>query len=148
MAITRWQPFQDITSLQREMNRLMETFAPIRWQDLGNLETGFVPAVEVAETDAFIDLKLEVPGIKPEDMDIQVSAHSVTISGERKTETNSESDGVKRSEFYYGKFYRTVPLSAKVENTAVTAQYQDGVLQLHLPKVEAEKDQVVKVKVS
>ncbi|MDJ0704818.1 MAG: Hsp20/alpha crystallin family protein [Leptolyngbyaceae cyanobacterium MO_188.B28] len=145
MALVRWRPFHEIEGLQREMNQLFDTLSPTRLNqvDLG----GFAPAAEIHETDEAINLKLEVPGMKPEEIDIQVTADSVSISGERKSESRSEEDGVTRSEFHYGKFQRIIPLSTRVQNTQVKAEYKDGVLTLNLPKAEEEKNKVVKVKV-
>jgi HSP20 family protein len=79
------------------------------------------------------------------DFDIQVSRDSISVSGERKEEFLSEEKGVTRSEFRYGKFQRVIPLPARIQNTKVKAEYQDGILKLTLPKAEAEKNKVVKV---
>ncbi|MBN4003162.1 Hsp20/alpha crystallin family protein, partial [Nostoc sp. LPT] len=62
-----------------------------------------------------------------------------------KSETKTQDKGITKSEFYYGKFQRVIPLSARVENTNVTADYKDGILNLTLPKSEQEKNKVVKV---
>ncbi|MEH2065263.1 MAG: Hsp20/alpha crystallin family protein [Nostoc sp.] len=70
---------------------------------------------------------------------------NVHISGERKSETKTENNGTTKSEFYYGKFQRVIPLPARVQNTNVTADYKDGILNLTLPKSEQEKNKVVKV---
>ena len=78
-------------------------------------------------------------------MDVQVTENAVSISGERKSETKTEKDGAIRSEFHYGKFQRVIPLPSKIQNTNVTAEYKDGILNLTLPKTEAEKNKVVKV---
>lgn len=145
MALTRWDPTREFTSLQKEMNRLFDELSPVRLAEIRLPENRLTPALELNETADAIDLKLEVPGMAPEDIEVEVAAASVTISGERKTEALGEAAGVKRSEFYYGKLYRKVSLPARVENTAATADYKDGILYLHLPKLEAEKRSVVKV---
>ena len=67
------------------------------------------------------------------------------IAGKRKSETKSEENGKTRSEFRYGKFKRVIPLPARIQNTNVTADYKDGILNLTLPKSEEEKNKVVKV---
>jgi HSP20 family protein len=74
-----------------------------------------------------------------------VTEDTVYISGERKQETKTEDKGTTKSEFYYGKFQRVIPLPARVKNAHVTADYQDGILKLTLPKLEAEKTKVVKI---
>jgi HSP20 family protein len=143
MSLIKWTPFGDIDALQKEMNHLFEQFVPARREQL--LGGNFVPAAELKETDETIELKVEVPGLSPEDLDIQVTAEAVSISGERKSESTSEEDGVTRSEFHYGRFQRIIPLPARVQNTAVEAEYKDGILNLHLPKDEEEQKRVVKV---
>jgi HSP20 family protein len=143
MSLIKWTPFGDIDALQKEMNHLFEQFVPARREQL--LGGNFVPAAELKETDETIELKVEVPGLSPEDLDIQVTAEAVSISGERKSESTSEENGVTRSEFHYGRFQRIIPLPARVQNTAVEAEYKDGILNLHLPKDEEEQKRVVKV---
>lgn len=145
MALVRLEPFREIDTFQREMNRLFDDiFAPNLQRTNGNGHT-FAPAAEIEETDDAIRLRLEVPGIEAKDLNIEVTAEAVHISGERKSETKTEEKGVYRSEFRYGKFQRVLPLPARIDNQNVQAEYKDGVLHLNLPKVEAEKNKVVKV---
>ncbi len=144
MALVRYNPWQEMNSLQRQLNRLFDdTLTSDNWDNFGNLSK--VPAAELTETDDALHLKLEVPGMEAKDLDIQVMADRVAITGERKSETKSESNGKTRSEFRYGKFSRVIPLSARIQNTNVTAEYKDGILNLTLPKSEEEKNKVVKV---
>ena len=143
MAIVHWSPIQEIETLQREMNQLFDTLSPtVRTRTNG---VTFVPAVEISETPDTIHLKVEVPGMEAKDLDVQVTAESVAISGERKTEVRREEDGMVRSEFRYGKFQRVIPLPTRIQNDKVEAEYKNGVLNLNLPKVDAEKNKVVKI---
>ena len=144
MSLIRWQPFSEIDSLQKEMNRLFDSLAPRTTEELSS---AFVPAAEMEETPEAIHLKLEVPGLDAKDIDIQVSADAISISGERKSETTTEDQGMTRSEFRYGSFRRVIPLPTRVQNTNVNAEYKDGILNLTLPKAEEEKNKVVKVNV-
>ena len=144
MTLIRWQPFEETEHLQRSMNRLFETLSTNNGQ--GKVDRhAFVPAAELQETSEAIHLSLEAPGMKAEDMDIQVTADTVSISGERKEETVSEDKGMKRTEFRYGRFQRIIPLPTRVQNTNVHADYKDGILKLVLPKAEEEKNKIVKV---
>ena len=126
MALVRYNPWQEMNSLQRQLNRLF---------------------------DDALHLKLEVPGMEAKDLDIQVTAEQIAIAGERKSETKSEENGRTRlcgavsfrTEFRYGKFSRVIPLPVRIQNTNVTAEYKDGILNLTLPKSEEEKNKVVKV---
>jgi HSP20 family protein len=146
MALIRWEPFREINSLQREMNRLFDDMARTTANG-GNGEVAFIPAAEMHETPEAIHLKLEVPGMEASDLDVQVTAEAVSISGERKEETKTEEKGMTRTEFRYGKFQRVIPLSTRIQNDKVQAEYKNGILSLTLPKAEAEKNKVVKVNI-
>lgn len=144
MALIRYNPWQEVNSLQRQLNRLFDdALSTENWGDFSNLSK--IPAAELSETDDALLLKLEVPGMEAKDLDIQVMADKVAITGERKSETKSEDKGVTRSEFRYGQFSRVIPLPSRIQNTNVTAEYKDGILNLTLPKSEDEKNKVVKV---
>ncbi|WP_445626825.1 Hsp20/alpha crystallin family protein [Nostoc sp. DSM 114167] len=143
MVLVRYNPWQELNALERHINGLLgDTKVPS-----ARLEKGFikVPAAEIQETEDAIHLKLELPGLEAKDLDIQVTQDAVHISGERKSQTQTQDKGITKSEFYYGKFQRVIPLSARVQNTNVTADYKDGILNLTLPKTEQEKNKVVKV---
>lgn len=143
MLVRRYNPWQELNASERHINGLLgDTRVPS-----ARLEKGFirVPAAELQETDDAILLLLELPGLEAKDLDIQVTEDAVHISGERKSQTQTENNGTTKSEFYYGKFQRVIPLSARIQNTNVTADYKDGILNLTLPKSEQEKNKVVKV---
>ncbi len=143
MALVRWEPFREIDTIQRQMNRLFDELLPITWEAPDGI--AFVPSAEMEETADAIHLKLEIPGIDAKDLNVEVSAEAVSISGERKSETKTEEKGVTRTEFRYGKFQRVIPLSTRIQNDKVQAEYKDGILKLTLPKAEEEKSKVVKV---
>ena len=152
MAIVRYNPWQEMNSLQRQLNRMFDdAMTPASFAEFGNLSK--VPAAELTETEENIILKLEVPGMQPADLNIEATHKSISISGERKSETKSEDEGQTRlcgavsfrTEFRYGSFQRVIPLPAKIQNTQVKAEYKNGILHLTLPKAEEEKNKVVKV---
>lgn len=143
MALVQWTPFREIEALQREMNQLFDTLTPATPGAVNG--KSFIPAAEIEETPNAIHLKIELPGMESKDLDVQVTAEAVMISGERKSETRTEDQGIFRSEFRYGNFRRVIPLPTRIQNDQVEANYQDGILSLKLPKVEAEKNKVVKV---
>ncbi|MGV0104599.1 Hsp20/alpha crystallin family protein [Nostoc sp. DSM 114160] len=143
MALIRYNPWQELNAHLSHINGLLgDTRVPS-----ARFEKGFikVPAAELQETDDAIHLKLELPGLEAKDLDIQVTQDAVRVFGERKSQTQTENNGTTKSEFYYGKFQRVIPLSARIQNTNVTADYKDGILNLTLPKSEQEKNKVVKV---
>ncbi len=144
MRIVPYSPFRELETVQRQMNHLFDNLAGLT-ED--GLNTSFAPAVEIKETDDAFNLKLEVPGLEPKDLNVEVTADAVSISGERKSETRTEEQGMVRSEFRYGKFQRVIPLPSRIQNNKVQAEYKDGILHLTLPKTEEEKNKVVKVNI-
>lgn len=146
MALVRWAPLSEIEGLHREVNRLFDSLTPAQQRGFDDL--AFMPAAEIKETPEAIHLKLEVPGLDSKDLDIQVSAKSVSISGERKSQTETEENGITRSEFRYGRFQRVVPLPARVVNDQTQAEYKDGILTLTLPKEEGDKQKTFKVELN
>jgi HSP20 family protein len=152
MTLTRWQPLRNLElmeplremeNLQHEMNRLFD-----RWMHTGNGGTkdfGFIPSVEMKETDEAVQLKLEIPGLEAKDLNVEVTDDAVSIKGERKSESKTEEKGMIRSEFHYGSFARVIPLPVHVQNDKVTAEYKNGILDLTLPKLEEEKRKTVKI---
>ena len=146
MALIRWQPFQEMNALQRDMNRLFDSLAPMSQETM--MKSAFAPPAEMEETKDAFQIKLELPGMDPNDLDVQVTREAIAISGERKSESKSEENGITRSEFRYGRFSRTIPLPTRIDNTNVQSDYKDGILTLSLPKAEEEKNKVVKVNVT
>ena len=135
MAITRYNPWAEINTLQRQLDQIFGDFqAP----------TFRTPPAELTETEDALNLRLELPGIEAKDVNIEVTANAVKVIAERKTEHKEDT----RSEFYYGKYQRVIPLKARIQNTNVTAEYKEGILNLTLPKAEEEKNKVVKVNLS
>jgi HSP20 family protein len=157
MPITRWEPFQEIErwepslweplhslqQMQQRMNRMMGRLIPSSNGELSAL--GYMPSAEISETPEDIRLKLEIPGMEAKDLNVEVTEDSVSISGERRSETKAEEKGMVRSEFHYGKFERIIPLPTNVQNDKVEAEYKNGVLTLTLPKLEGEKRKAVKI---
>lgn len=144
MALIRWQPYREINTVRNQLDRLFDdVFAPISVAQQDWFTS--VPAAEISESEDAVLLKLELPGMNPKDLDVEVMEQSVSISGERKSESTTDDDGVTRSEFRYGKFQRVIPLPTRVQNTKVTAEYKDGILHLNLPKSEEVKNKVFKV---
>lgn len=141
-----WEPFRGMERLQQDMNRLFDRFLPSGNGEIRSLN--FIPAAEMEETDDVIQLRLEVPGMEAKDLDVQVTDSSITVRGERKSETTTEEKGVIRSELHYGKFERIIPLPARIQTDTVKAECEHGMLRLTLPKVESEQRKAVKVTIN
>jgi HSP20 family protein len=134
-----------MSSFTNEMNRLFSDFermpSSVVYED-----RGFSPACEVAEADGHYLLSLDIPGMKREDIKIEVNENILTISGERKRESKSdEKDKFQRYEKAYGFFKRSFSLPVTIEAGKVEAHYQDGVLELCLPKAPTAKAYRVEV---
>jgi HSP20 family protein len=141
-----WEPFHELESLRREMDRMFGRLMPI--SDGGKNGLTFMPSAEMDETDTEVHLKLEVPGLDAKDLDVEVTTDAVSVKGERKTEVESESEGTVRSEFHYGRFERVIPMPCEIQPDQVEAEYNKGVLTLTLPKAAEESRKSVKVAVS
>lgn len=116
MAIVRYNPWQEMNSLQHQLNRMLDdVLTPASVAEFGNFSK--VPAAELTETKENLVLRLELPGMQPADLNIEATAKSVSISGERKSEVKSEDEGKTRSEFRYGSFQRVIPLPTRIQNT-------------------------------
>ena len=140
-----WSAFDRLPSLRDELNRLFDFALPTR--DSGFF-SGWTPALDVYdEKDNFV-VKAELPGLKKEDIEINVHNGVLTISGERKRETEKKEGQTFRSERYFGRFQRSVTLPALVNVSAVKASYKDGVLTIDLPKADEAKPKQIAVTVS
>ncbi|HEY9688883.1 MAG TPA: Hsp20/alpha crystallin family protein [Coleofasciculaceae cyanobacterium] len=105
------------------------------------------PAAEIEETPEAFLLKVELPGIDPKELEVDVTPESVSIAGERRSQKTVEDKGLFRSEFHYGKFQRVIPLPSPVQTTNSTAEYHDGILFLRLLKVEQESTKAVRLSI-
>jgi HSP20 family protein len=133
-----------LARLHNEMDDLFDGF----FRGLDRPFAGYKawPAIDVAEQDDAIIVRAEVPGTKPDDIDISVYGNTLTISGEKK-ETKEEKDkGYYHVESTYGSFRRDVGLPTDVDSAKVEAAYKDGVLTITLPKAEVSKAVKIKVK--
>ncbi|MGV0026606.1 Hsp20/alpha crystallin family protein [Phormidesmis priestleyi] len=144
MTMMRWQPWQEMDSVRRQLDRMFDDFAPLR-EAMKISEPTWTPAVELSSNDTEFVLRAQLPGIEAKDVDVQVGRNAIALSGEHKFENKTEENGYFRSEFRYGKFQRVIPLPAAVQNDQVTADFKDGVLTLTLPRIQAVKPSVVKV---
>ena len=133
--------------MRDELDRLFESpFAGLT--NASQLLSGWTPALDVYEDKENFIVKAELPGMKNEDIDVSLHDGSLSISGERKSETKHEDAEVYRAERFFGRFQRTVTLPAPVAADKVKAQYKDGVLTVTLPKTEEAKPKQIDVSVS
>jgi HSP20 family protein len=144
MAITRFDPFRDVVTLQSRLNSLFRDFND---GDSPLTTASFVPAVDIYEDPQKVVLKLEVPGIEEKDLDIRVENHTLTVKGERKFEKEEKEENFHRIERRYGSFYRAFTLPSTVDTENVGATYNAGVLRLELNKKAEAQPKQIKVNV-
>ena len=141
MAVIRWQPWYDVDTFSRQMERLLDDLVPSNQ----NSRNSWAPAIELKSTEAEVTLRAELPGIEAKDLDIQVTREAVSISGEYKATHKTETGRYLRSEFRYGNFHRVVPMPYAVQNDGVKAEFKDGILTLVLPRLAADRPHTVKL---
>lgn len=141
--VTNWSPFDRLASLRD----LLDSAFELANAPAGVRGRGWAPALDVHENGDAVTVRLEAAGLKKEDFDISLHDDNLTISGERKAETETREGESFRSERFFGPFSRTVTLPAPVKADGVTATYTDGVLTITLPKAEEAKPRKIEVSV-
>lgn len=114
---------------------------------LSDMLSGWMPAVDIFEDNNTLTVKAELPGFKKEELDVSLQEDTLVLSGERKREENQKEGDMYRSERFYGRFHRTVPLPFSVDPNKIQANYRDGVLTVSLPKSEKAKAKQIEVAV-
>jgi HSP20 family protein len=126
-----------------EMDRMFDDFWLTRrggssfWGERGGF--GWAPEVEVSQKNDQLTIKTDLPGLKKDEISVEVSENAVTIQGERKREHEEEREGYYRSERSYGSFYRVIPLPEGAISDQAKAQFRDGVLEISMPAPPASK---------
>lgn len=145
--LANWTSFDRLASLREQMDRLFDFSVPSR--DTG-LFSGWSPALDVFDDQESFVAQVELPGMKKDDIAVSLHDGVLTVSGERKHDSNTggQEGHAFRSERYFGKFQRSVTLPARVDSAKVKAAYQDGVLTITLPKAEEAKPRHIDVSVS
>jgi len=145
--LTTWSPFDRLATLREEMNRLLDGNMAAFSREAG-LFSGWNPALDVHQDKDNVYVKVELPGMKKEEIDISPHEGMLTISGERKQESEVKEGDTFRSERFFGRFHRTVTLPTMVDGSRVKATYKDGILTVELPKAEEAKPKQIQVNVS
>jgi len=127
-----------------EMNQLVDRL--FRWDDGGETVLAFMPRANIAETEAGYEITVDLPGMKPEDFNLEIKEGHLWISGHREHETEEKDKTYHRIERQYGEFRRVIPLDAGIDPEKVDAEYKDGVLTVRVPKTEAARPKRIEVK--
>jgi len=146
-VMTRWNPYRELENLQNRMSRLFEEQYGGGREEALTTSGAFVPPVDIYEDQHGIQLKLEVPGIDEKDLNINVENNVLTVSGERKFESEQKEENFHRIERRYGSFTRSFTLPNTVDTEKITADYNNGVLGIRLVKREEAKPKQIKVNI-
>ena len=133
--ITRFDPFEDLARFQSLAN-VDDFFKGVHLRPwLGDIDVEPRIKVDVSEADAAYNVKADIPGVKKEDIHVAIDGKQISIEAEvRKEKEEKQGENVVRSERYYGKQYRSFTLGSDIDSAKAEAKYQDGVLELKLPK--------------
>ena len=143
MALVRWDPGRDLDTIQTDINRVFDAF--FGGQTANGVTRRWVPPMDLAETDDHLVLKADLPGLDADDVEIEVKDGVLTVSGERKTEHESSSNGYHRVERSYGRFSRSLSLPQGVDAGQVQAEFDKGVLEVRIPKPAERKPHRVQI---
>ncbi|MER3524963.1 MAG: molecular chaperone [Ignavibacteria bacterium] len=154
MSLVRWNPVRELATIpssilemQKEINRMFDRFFRGGVVDEGDLlSTMWMPAVDLIEKDDEFVAKVELPGVRKDDVKITLHDNVLTIRGEKKEEKETKDSNYHRLERTYGSFQRSFTLPTAVRQDKVEAEFRDGVLSITLPKAEEAKRKQIEVK--
>lgn len=150
-SVTPWRPFMGLAGGERDMDRMLEDFFGRRvrpwWPERWFAPEARVPIIDVFEEKDDIVVKAELPGLEKDDIEVNLTDHTLTIKGEKKKEEEVKEENYYRAERSYGSFLRTLDLPREVHADKVKAAFKNGILEIRMPKTEAAKTKAVNVTV-
>jgi len=148
MTIVKWDPFRNVAALQDRINRIFdESFSRTADVDDDISMSAWKPSVDIYETDEAIILKAELPGIKKEDVSVEIKDNVLTLRGERVEDKEIKEGSYFRKERCFGTFSRAFNLQHRVQPDKIKAKFKDGILVVEIPKPEEEKPKQITVNV-
>jgi HSP20 family protein len=150
MALVRWEPVRELTSLQTEMNRLFNTFFDTPASSgpgNGGALRRWLPPMDLVETEDHFVLRADLPGLSEDDVSIELEDSVLTVAGERKAEHEDKKEGFYRMERSFGQFRRSLTLPEGVDADGIKASFDKGVLEVRIPKPEERKPRRVAIQV-
>ena len=151
-SIIKREPSYFFENIHEDLNRfLKDTFGDIEYIDRTNapLVKAFRPAIEVKEKKDKYQVKVELPNVNKEDIDVELNKSAMSIKAESKWEECKEEENIRTSEFRYGKFTRVIPFEHEINPDEAKSEFKNGVLHIELPKMqESRKEDVKKLKIN
>ena len=148
MTIVRWDPFRNMSTLQDRINRIFEE-ASSRSQDY-DVEVSkcdWRPLVDIYDTEKSIMINAELPGLSKEDITLDVKENILTLKGERKFDSEVKDESYYRRERFFGAFERAFTLPSTIDPEKITANFNNGILQIEIPKPEEKKPKQISINV-
>jgi HSP20 family protein len=144
MAMSRWDPFRELSSIQNELNRLFgRTFSA---ETSEAREAAWAPAIDVAETQDRFVITAELPGVEPTDVDISVENSVLTLRGDRRFYQETNEEDFHRIERRFGVFARSITLPSTADPERIRASFDAGLLTIEVPKKEEAKPRKIQIK--
>ena len=148
MTLVRWDPFEDVEELQSRINRMFEDSFGCGLNPENDFSScAWKPPVDIYEADNRIVLSAELPGVGKDDISIEIKDNILTLRGERKANKNIQGKNIYRQERSFGAFQRSFNLQQNIQPKLIKATFKDGVLDIEIPKPEAEPPKQITVKV-
>ncbi len=139
--------FDGFENFQHELSNLFRPMSKMLGMDTGLFEKAGSPPIDVYDSDNEVLVKADMPGLTKEEIDVSIHDNILTIKGEKKRENDVHKEGYYKSERFYGSFSRSIQLPAEVKHDKVNANYENGVLELKLPKREEAKTKRINIDV-
>ena len=145
--ITRYSPLAPLRSIRREMDRFFDDILPLGWFEENEelMESVWAPRADMSETDEEYIISMDLPGVSRKELSVNMQENVLSISGERKKIEETKDQGYFRKERIYGNFYRAFTLPQTVKQDKIEANFKDGVLTIHVPKVEKTKPHKIEI---
>ncbi len=146
-GIIKHEPSYFFENIHEDLNRfLKDTFGDMEYLDktANNFLQTFRPAIEIKEKSDMYKIKVELPNVDKEDIDVELSDDYISIKAESKCEKCEENENVRTSEFRYGKFFRQIHFENKINTNEAKSEFKNGILKIRLPKMEKNKKEEIK----
>lgn len=148
MTVVRWDPFRNVAALQDRINRVFDDSISRLAEMEGELAAcSWRPAVDIYETNEGIVITAEIPGVRKEDLSVQLKNTVLTISGERREENEIDENSYLRKERCFGSFFRAFTLDNTIAPDKIQAKFRDGILEVTVPWPEEDRPRQVTVHV-
>ena len=149
MSLIRWEPYGGLMNLQDKINRLFSDAFPGKIGEGDDLSLGtWRPMVDICDTENAIVVTAELPGVKKEDISIEVKDNILTIKGERSEDSEVKEENYYRRERSFGSFQRSFSMPTEVSPESIKASFKDGVLKIEVPKPEEKKPKQISIDVT